>query len=320
MNQSDNITNVVSKIMKVAREIGAIQKKQMNAQTGGNYGYFAIESVMAAVSDAMDKAGLWIIPGCTDATTAEISAVYHFTFMIVDMESGEYIERPWTQTNAIGVWVWNKEASAMTFKTAKDQTSGMIDSYAYKNFVLKLFGISTPDADTAEAERIAKEEKQRRYQEQRAERTIAPKVEPKPQPSPYSDAVAGDIDANFSDEAEPAKEWTPTAQFITTRTYIEKVLKWDDEKRRRIIGEFTAGRTNSMKDLTDPQLRDLHELLKIEKRGLDASAVWDSEGRTALALSATNKQKSNLWHLEGLEIEQAHTNLEHRIKKASATI
>lgn len=316
MNHSPQITNVVRKIMLVSDEIGAIQKKHMQGGQNANYPYFAVESVMAAVSDTMQKNNLWIIPACERIDTSDIALVYHFSFMIVDADSGEYIERPFAQSNSSGSYQYSDAAKTFTFKAAKDQTAGMIDSYAYKNFVLKLFGISTPDADTEEAKRIEKEMQEQRYKEQAAERSAA-----KPKHSPTFANANGDVPTTPPPATLTSTEPRTGKQNATIHALYGELYPGDDAERtktRRLhVALMTGGEKDSSADLTEGEATQFIYALETLKLafGYYGKPIWETGKETEVC---QRLGKDSLFELSYSDLETFHHYLLNKLSEKNA--
>lgn len=319
MNHSDSIVNITQKIIQTSRAIGAIKKAQMQGGQNANYLYFANEQIMAAVSEHMDSNNMWIVQGCTHIDTSDIALVYHFVFMVIDGDSGEWLEVPFSQSNGSGAYQFNKEANAVIFKSAKDQTAGMIDSYAYKNFVLKLFGISTPDADTQEAIRIEKEMQEQRYREQAAERSAA---KSKPVPS-------GDVPATIPPDSLNSTEPRTPQQNASMHKLYNVIYQTSDDKitapiRRAQVAVFTKtlylNERHSSTELTEGEMTHFLKALETMKSGVEVYGFekWETEKELELCARASSNAGVTVFQMGYTELEKIHSYLLGKIAESKA--
>jgi hypothetical protein len=130
---SENYTNVVDALVKVAAEIKPVAKAGKAAQTMGGYAFRTIDDVVNACSGPLARNGLLIVPAMTE-TKSEVwndkwrKEYVRFRFRIMHV-SGEWIE-----TEIVGQALDNG-----------DKGIGKATSYALKELLTRMFLIPTDD-------------------------------------------------------------------------------------------------------------------------------------------------------------------------------
>ena len=130
---SENYTNVVDALVKVAAEIKPVAKAGKAAQTMGGYAFRTIDDVVNACSGPLARNGLLIVPAMTE-TKSEVwndkwrKEYVRFRFRIMHV-SGEWIE-----TEIVGQALDNGAKGI-----------GKATSYALKELLTRMFLIPTGD-------------------------------------------------------------------------------------------------------------------------------------------------------------------------------
>lgn len=289
---SESIINVTLKIIKVARELGGIKKARMSGGQGANYEYFANEAVLQSVSDTMEANNLWVMPSCERVEIIELEYLFHYNMMVVDADTGEFITMPFAQAYPRGTQKWDKECSQVLLKL-NDKATGIAHSYAHKTFLLKLFMISTPDADTEEQNARIQHDSQRNSQpydathmrnnadsrpqyptpnqtpEQRklATNTTAPQP-PTPIGIMSSEPSQNGEDYSIEPDDNGIGDELITPKQLQALHIALSHMQVTDDQRHELISVFTEGDKTSSKMLTQREFPILMKLLKIEQMGL----------------------------------------------------
>lgn len=283
IERSETISNVIKKVIIVSQALGKIKKARMGG-TSNNFEYFANEAVLAAVSDAMEDNGLWVMPSVTSCDVSELEYTFHYQMMVVDGDTGEYITLGWAQ-------VYPKHQG----QRINDKATGIAHSYAHKTFLLKLLMISTPDADTVEQNSRATNDR----------RLPAQPPKPAPQPAPVVDTTpADDSAARFDAIPSAYPDTAPIGESQHKRLMATLTsLGVSDVSRHLLIDKVTKERTQSSKALTIAEYEHLMKLLKLEEMGRLAGDKWTDDAAAAIVSSATNKATDDLYTVQSPQSE-----------------
>lgn len=309
---SDSVINVALKIIKVAREIPPIAKVKISNRGGG----FESEAVLVEVSERLQDNNLWIMPSSTGVDVVDTEYLYHYEYMVVDGDSGEWIIMPFQFALPRGEMKWDGNAKQLVWKVA-DKAASIAHTSAYRIFLTELFQITTPDAEANRQRKTLPS--QPAPNDRRFGTPPSPQNKPAPAPTVTPVDVHVDEDGDIILPDAPPTKATPSAAFIRLCTLTDKELALTDTDRRAIISTFTDGRTDSRKLLSAAEITDLYDLLTVEKLGRANSEVWATRGRSAFAESASLKRTKDLWMLRGDDIGRAVANMERKLEQKKMT-
>ena len=149
----DNNQNIYQKLARVRKRVEVVRKNK----SGYNYKYVTDDELLAKITGAMDAAGLSLIPSIVP-DTFDVSQ-YDYSRIKYDKTTKKNYEEPvhemLVKADMVFTWVNNDNPDekvivpwVMTGHQADaSQSLGSALTYAYRYFLLKFFGVATPEDD-----------------------------------------------------------------------------------------------------------------------------------------------------------------------------
>lgn len=142
--------NLYQKLAKVRKAVEVVQKNK----SGYGYKYVTDDELLAKITGAMDKYGVTLIP----SVAPETFKVMPYTYTKTKKGIEEIVNEMLVTADMKFVWVNNEHPEeyitvpwALTGHQADaSQSFGSALTYSYRYFLLKYFGVATPDDDPDE--------------------------------------------------------------------------------------------------------------------------------------------------------------------------
>lgn len=139
----NNVGKLIERLATITKEAGALSKENKGTQ---KYAFHGAEAVMAHLSKLMAENGVVIIPSIVGKETiiggdSMGRYVLDYEFMIMDID-GNFIKATWV--SEAPMWLNLKDSDKVL---SDDKAIGKANTYAHKYFLMKLFMISSVEAD-----------------------------------------------------------------------------------------------------------------------------------------------------------------------------
>lgn len=309
---SDSIINVTLKIIQVAREIPPIAKKQIPNRGMG----FESESVIVEVTERLQVNNLWIMPSSPHVEVVDTEYIYHYEYMVVDGDSGEWLILPFSFALVRGEMKWDGNAKQLVWKVA-DKAASVAHTSAYRIFLTELFQITTPGAEASRRQALPLQAVPNDRRFGTPPQTPVPTHVDENGSPVLPDESVGDkafkaVPSMYDDDA-PILE----GQHKTLMGALAKVKLNSDESRHAIIHQLTGGVTSSSKEITQGEFRRAMNLLKIWELGSMVGTWQAMVDKLAPTVSADTVK--DYFALNAPQITLAHVKVLKWVKEHNIT-
>lgn len=149
MTESEGKLNIYQKLAKVRKSVEVVQKNK----SGYGYKYVTDDELLAKITGQMDKYGVSLIPSVVPKTFN----VSPYTYIAFDKKTQKEktVNELLVQGDMLFSWINNENPEEridvdwvlVGHQSDASQSFGSALTYAYRYFILKYFGVATPEDD-----------------------------------------------------------------------------------------------------------------------------------------------------------------------------